>query len=195
MHPPHLVVIAGPNGSGKSTSAPALLRDTLEVVDYVNADGIAQGLSAFRPDRAAMPAGRFALQHLHHLATQRLNFAFESTLSGRSLAGFVHKLKSQGYVFHLTFLWLPDPDMAVARVAERVRSGGHNVPRHVVRRRYTRGIQNLFEIYRPLADHWHIYDNSARSGPQLIATGQCQKVTRVEDHATWERITKGFLSG
>jgi len=184
---PHLIVIGGPNGAGKSTAAPSLLRDTLQVVDYVNADAIAQGLSAFRPERAAMPAGRFALQHLRHLAEQRLNFAFESTLAGRSLATFIGEAKARGYVFHLAFLWLPDAAMAVARVHERVRVGGHDVPETTIRRRYTRGLENFFRIYQTLADHWRLYDNS-QSGPRLVAMGSHRNIMQIHDAKTWGQV-------
>lgn len=190
MLPAHMIVIAGPNGAGKSTSAPALLRDTLAIVDYVNADAIAHGLSAFRPERAAVPAGRVALERLRHLAHQRTNFAFESTLAGRTLAGLVTELKSQGYVFHLEFLWLQDPDLAVARVQERVRAGGHDVSEPVVRRRYERGLTNFFHLYRPLADDWRVYDNSGRSGPQLVATGTGRVTSCEYDSLTWQHIVE-----
>ncbi len=65
---PDVVVIAGPNGAGKSTLAPALLRDTLHIVEYVNADTIAEGLSAFAPEDASFEAGRIMLGRLHELA-------------------------------------------------------------------------------------------------------------------------------
>lgn len=82
---PHVIVLAGPNGAGKSTTAPALLRDVLGITELVNADLIAQGLSAFGPERAALAAGRIMLGRLQELARRRASFAFETTLAGRSL--------------------------------------------------------------------------------------------------------------
>ena len=148
---PNVVVIAGPNGSGKSTTAPKLLRDTLKVEEFINADVIASGLSAFAPDRVAFPAGRIMLQRMKALAELRENFALESTLSSRSLAPWLLKLRTNGYVVHLIFLWLVDANLAVKRVTERVKTGGHGIPEEIVRRRYSRSIGNFFNIYRPIA--------------------------------------------
>lgn len=140
---PNLVVIAGPNGSGKSTTAPRLLRDTLKVDDFINADAIAGGLSAFAPERVAFPAGRIMLRRMHELAAAGADFALESTLSSRSLAPWIVRLKARNYVFHLIYLWLSSADLAVQRVAERVRQGGHDVPAATVRRRYSRSLGNF----------------------------------------------------
>lgn len=147
---PNLILIAGPNGAGKSTAAPILLRDFLGVVEFVNADAIAVGLSSFQPERVAIHAGRIMLKRLYELAGRQANFAFESTLASRSFAPWINELKqNSGYSFYLIFLWLPSPDMAIARVKERVRAGGHSVSEDVVRRRYSGGLRNFFGLYRP----------------------------------------------
>jgi len=112
-----------------------LLNGTLGVTEFVNADVIAQGLSAFQPERAAFHAGRVMLKRLHYLAKERVDFAFETTLASSSFAPWIAKLKQSGYTFHLVFLWLPSADFAVARVAERVRMGGHDVPEETIRKR------------------------------------------------------------
>src|SRR5207245_5581410 len=121
---PSIVILAGPNGAGKSTVAPALLRGALAVNEFVNADVIASGLSAFDPDSAAIAAGRVMLARIRELASQRVNFAFETTLASRSFAPWLRQLVTSGYSAHLVFLWLPSADFAVDRVAERVRTGG-----------------------------------------------------------------------
>jgi predicted ABC-type ATPase len=146
---PNLVVLAGPNGAGKSTTAEQLLVGALQVMEFVNADTIARGLSAFKPETAAVEAGRIMLNRLRYLATQRADFAFETTLSSRSFAPWVADLRAKGYAFHLFFPWLPTPDAAIARVAQRVRAGGHDVPTETVRRRYHRRLSNFFRLYRP----------------------------------------------
>jgi predicted ABC-type ATPase len=143
---PHVVVLAGPNGAGKSTAAPALLAGTLGLTDFVNADVIARGLSAFRPQDAALEAGRIMLERLRSLASLQASFAFETTLASRSFAPWIADLRRQNYVFHLVFLYLPGPEAAIARVAERVRSGGHDVPVETIRRRYTAGLRNFFHL-------------------------------------------------
>jgi predicted ABC-type ATPase len=184
---PHLVVLAGPNGAGKSTAAPALLRGTLGVTEFVNADVIAQGLSAFEPERVAIRAGRVMLARLKQLAAERADFAFETTLASRSFAPWIKQLTSDGYAFHLVFLWLDSPDTALARVAERVRSGGHGIPEEVVRRRFLRGITNFFDLYRPLAKTWRVF-NSSMAPPELIAFGGQGIRESVQDRELWDRI-------
>jgi predicted ABC-type ATPase len=124
---PKVVVIAGPNGAGKSTTAPAILRDALKVHEFVNADTIAAGLSAFSPESVALAAGRIMLDRVHELARDRRDFAFETTLASRTFASWLRDLQTNGYKFHLVYLCLPTVELAVARVAERVRRGGHGV--------------------------------------------------------------------
>src|ERR1700691_1481087 len=119
--PLKVVVLAGPNGAGKSTSAARLLRGALKVDEFVNADTIAQGLSAFAQDRVAFQAGRIMLRRLKELAGARASFGFETTLASRSYAPWLAELKADAYRVHVVFLWLPNSDEAVARVAERVR--------------------------------------------------------------------------
>lgn len=187
---PHIIVIAGPNGAGKSTTAPALLKGTLGVTEFVNADIIAQGLSAFKPEGASFRAGRVMLERIHYLANERVDFAFETTLASRSFASWLANLKKTGYIFHLVFLWLPSQEFAIARVAERVRMGGHNVPEEIIRRRYAKGISNFFRLYRPLADTWRLYNNSDPSGPRLVSSGEANAEEKVFEQEIW-RIIKG----
>jgi predicted ABC-type ATPase len=148
------------NGAGKSTLAPALLRDTLGILEYVNADTIAEGLSAFAPEDASFDAGRVMIGRLRELADEGKDFAFETTLASRFYAGWLKELQQKGYCVHLTFLWLEDVDLALERVRARVLSGGHDIPAATLRRRYGRGLKNLFELYMPRVDSWRIYDAS-----------------------------------
>ncbi|XWK86374.1 MAG: zeta toxin family protein [Phormidium sp.] len=111
---PNLIVIAGPNGAGKSTVAPALLQGILRVNEFVNADAIAQGLSAFAPERVAFQAGRIMLERLQQLANQQVNFAFETTLASRTFAPWIANLQQTGYLFNLIFMWLPSAEIAIA---------------------------------------------------------------------------------
>ena len=144
---PNVIVIAGPNGAGKSTFAPALLRDTLKIPEYVNADTIAEGLSAFAPEDASFDAGRVMLGRLDDLAEDHKDFAFETTLASRFYAGWLSKLKVQGYRVSLSFLWLRTVDMAIERVAERVRVGGHSIAEETIRRRYHAGLRACSELW------------------------------------------------
>jgi predicted ABC-type ATPase len=188
---PSIVVLSGPNGAGKSTLAPVLLRETLTVLDYINADTIAQGLSAFAPERQAFSAGRIMLRRLHGLAERRQSFAFESTLATRSYAPWLGRLVETGYEVSIVFLWLQAEDLAVARVGERVRTGGHDVPEDVIRRRYRRGIYNFRHSYSPLARHWSVFDNSGLGSPGLVARGVRDRVLEVRDGQLWTRFWEG----
>ena len=182
--PPLVVVLAGPNGAGKSTASARLLRGALTVEEFVNADVIAQGLSAYRPEDVAFQAGRVMLQRLRYLAAHGRDFAFETTLSGRGHARWLRSLGTR-YRRHLTFLALPDVELAIARVADRVRQGGHHIPDDVVWRRYHSGIRNFFGPYQEVVDTWQVVDNSEVSGPRLVAMRAEGEEVEVFDEIVW----------
>ena len=165
---PTVYVIAGPNGAGKTTFAMKFLPRISEA-NFINADLIAAGVSPLKPASVAAAAGRIFLARIRELTSQRVDFAFETTLSGRSYVNLLSDLRSAGYHIHLFFLWLPSLDLAVKRVADRVRKGGHDIPAEIVGRRFKRGIHNLFNLYRGLCDLIVIYDNSTAE-PRLVAT-------------------------
>ena len=183
---PQVVIIGGPNGAGKSTLAPVLLRDTFGLLEFVNADTISAGLSAFNTEAVALDAGRVMLTRLRELAAHKQSFAFESTLATRSYAPWISRLAQEGYEFHLLFLWLKNVELAIQRVAERVRSGGHSVSDDIIRRRYRRGLENLSQLYLPIADSWVVYDNSSAGYPLLIATGERARASTVICHDVWQ---------
>jgi predicted ABC-type ATPase len=157
---------------------------------FVNADVIAQGLAAFSPESAAIVAGRIMLRRLHELARAREDFAFESTLAGRSAYRLLTGLVGVGYDVHIFYLWLPSPDLAVARVRRRVEAGGHDVPEPVIRRRFWKSVVNFDRLYRPVATTWRLYDGSALDGRPLIAHGTGDGVPVVLDEAKWLEIRK-----
>ena len=109
----NVVLLAGANGAGKSTAGPSILNDSLGITEFVNADTIAAGLSAFDPQASAIAAGRIMLHRLEALASQRRDFAFETTLAGRSLARWIERLSNRGYRSHVFFLWLPSEELAI----------------------------------------------------------------------------------
>jgi len=185
---PNVVVLAGPNGAGKSTAAPLLLKGLLDIYDFVNADVIAQGLSGFAPEAAALEAGAIMLQRIKALAESRRSFAFETTLASRSYAPWLRQLLAVGYHVRLVFLWLPEADLAVERVAQRVRLGGHSVPETTIRRRYQAGLRNFFRLYQPLVTTWRFYDNSAAAIPQLVAAGRGSQGIRIADRMAWKQV-------
>jgi predicted ABC-type ATPase len=187
---PLVVVIAGPNGAGKTTTAPLLLQQALAVNEFVNADAIALGLSAFRPEAAAFAAGRAMLARLKVLASSRVDFAFETTLASRTFAPWLRVLRDQGCHVHIAFLALPDADLAVARVQERVRAGGHDVAEPVIRRRFRSGLANFFELYAPTASSWQVLENARRSGPVLVARGRLGSALSIRDQAAWDNLVE-----
>jgi predicted ABC-type ATPase len=191
---PSIVVLAGPNGAGKTTAAPFLLRDALAVREYVNADPIAQGLSAFSPDSVALTAGRLMLARLEELTRLRVDFGFETTLASRSFAPWLRARRDEGFRVHLVFLWLPSPELALSRVAERVARGGHSVPEDVVRRRYAGGLRNFFMLYQAVATTWRVFDSSSRGNPVLVARGSGER-SRVYQADLWTAIVRQWGTG
>ena len=169
-HTKRIVIIAGPNGAGKTTFAREFLPTDAELPNFVNADLIAAGLSPFAPDLAAFKAGRLMLETIADYARRGESFSFETTLSGLTYAQMIPAWRADGYAVKLVFLSLPDEEMAVERVAIRVRQGGHNVPVDVIRRRFAHGISN-FGRYKLLVDSWQLYDNS-ETPAVLIEEGQ-----------------------
>jgi predicted ABC-type ATPase len=170
MQPKKIVIIAGPNGAGKTTFAREFLPYEGGRPVFINADLIAAGLSPFNPDAAAFRAGRLMLEEIDRHATEGRNFAFETTLSGHTYATRISRWRAAGYKVKLIFLALRTTDEAIARVALRVRQGGHDVPLEVIRRRFASGMRNFLEVYRYRVDYWQWFDNSGRT-PQLLEEG------------------------
>lgn len=168
MKKPILFIIAGPNGSGKTTFAREFLPKYAKCNNFINADLIAQGLSPFAPHTAAIHAGRLVLKQIQDFSVKKVDFGFETTLSGKTYLSLIRDLQKNGYFVRLFFLWVPDPNLSLARIHERVALGGHNVPKADVLRRFERSISNFLNVYEPALDAWDLFDNSA-SHPRLIA--------------------------
>ncbi len=164
---PNLFVIAGPNGAGKTTYARRFLLEEVRTREFVNADMIAAGLSPFAAATAAFEAGRIMLKRLRELAARGEDFAFETTLSGRGYAPLLKEMRAAGYYVRLDFLWIPDLDTTRKRVRQRVVKGGHDIPDDVQQRRFHLGVRNLATLYRPLLNHWRLYDNT-KPHPHLV---------------------------
>ena len=165
-----IVIISGPNGAGKTTFAREFLPAEAGCPIFVNADLIAAGLSPFQPEAAAFRAGRLMLKEIAYHASEGHNFAFETTLSGMTYAQMIPAWRSGGYLVKLLFLSLASPEESIARVAMRVRQGGHDVAPDLVRRRFASGLRNFYEVYRNRVDYWQLFDNSGPV-PQLLEEG------------------------
>ncbi|WP_374326583.1 zeta toxin family protein [Azonexus sp.] len=166
-----IIVIAGPNGAGKTTFARAFLPKEADCPRFINADLIAAGLSPFAPEAEAVKAGRLMLREIGICVERGESFSFETTLSGVAYAKHIETWRAAGYHVSLFFLALPSPEMAIARVAERVRQGGHDIPEPVIRRRFEAGRRNFDERYRWAVDAWALYDNAGEE-PILIEWGE-----------------------
>ena len=162
-----VIIIAGPNGAGKTTFAREFLPNEAGCPVFVNADLIAAGLAPFAPESAAIQAGRLMLQELRRHFAARESFAFETTLSGRGYLRLIDQWQAAGYRVKLIFLQLDSAEEAIARVAQRVKQGGHDIPEPVIRRRYVAGRQYLNKLYAPKVDAWALYDN-AGTAPVLL---------------------------
>jgi predicted ABC-type ATPase len=166
-----IIIIAGPNGAGKTTFARSFLTAEAQLPRFINADLIAAGLAPFAPETAALKAGRLMLQEIEQCARRGESFAFETTLSGLGYLRRIAGWRAQGYRVSLFFLTLPNVETAIARVAERVRQGGHDIPEPVIRRRYTAGKRNFERAYRATVDDWALYDNTG-AAPALLEWGE-----------------------
>jgi hypothetical protein len=132
------------------------------------------------------------LKRLHELGAADKDFAFETTLASRTFAPWLASLREKrNYRFHLCYLWLPDADFAVSRVAGRIRAGGHAVPAADIRRRFSRGLSNFLTLYAPIADSWEMHDN-AFPPAKLIAACERRGPIRFGDRKLWESIHDGM---
>lgn len=158
---PRFFIISGCNGAGKTTASYTLLPQLLNLHTFVNADEIADELSPQDPERESLRAFRLMLERMDQLIARGEDFAVETTLATKSLAGIIENAQQLGYKVGLLYFWLKSPELAVKRVAIRVASGGHNIPENTIVRRYWQGMQNLRDIYLPRCDSWVLIDNSA----------------------------------
>ena len=185
-----LFIIAGPNGAGKTTASYTILPEIFHIQEFVNADEIAKGLSPFNPDAAGLKAGRIMLNRINELLNKDLSFAFETTLSTKSYVGFVKKAQKQGYEVVLLFLALDSIELAQKRVEVRVKEGGHNIPKDVIDRRYTKGLSNLFNLYIPIVDKWILLNNSGETF-NVIAEGSQEELI-IKNQDTWSVLKNKY---
>ena len=184
---PVIYVIGGPNGAGKTTFAREFL-PTANVVEFLNADLLAAGLSPLQPTAMAVRSARLLLARWRELLVLRRDFAFESTLSGRTYARMLHAARAAGYEVRLCYLWLPTVTMSLSRVRQRVRKGGHDVAEPDLRRRFLPSLRNFFSLYLPLADEALLF-NAAGSPPKLIACWHGRTASIIEPDL-YDRIQK-----
>ena len=176
---PTIYVIAGCNGAGKTTFAKQFLPHEVKCLNFLNADLIAQGLSPLDTSAAALKAGRLLLAEFRSFVAQRKTFAFESTLSGLTYVSLLKQARHDGFQIRVHYLWLPNSTVAIARVRDRVKQGGHDVPVADIRRRFGRSLKNFVHSYAPLADRWAVWDNQT-SPPRLMVKSETCSPARLK---------------
>jgi predicted ABC-type ATPase len=160
MNQKKIIIIAGPNGAGKSTFAREFLPNEAACPAFINADLIAQGLSPFQPELAALRAGKIMQEEMDSQVERGGSFSFESTLSRQAYVPMIQSWQEQGYKVKIIYLHLASADQAIARISARVQQGGLYVPDEVVRRRFDDGFKNFMNVYRHQVDFWRWFDNS-----------------------------------
>ena len=183
---PKLYIISGCNGSGKTTASYTVLPEMLGCSQFVNSDEFAKSFSPFDPSAASIAAGRFMLLKIRYLLGRNEDFCIETTLATRSLMRTLEEAKARGYTVTLLYFWLSSPEIAIKRVRARVEAGGHNIPEHVIRRRYDMGLSYFFSDYLPVSDRWLLIDNSDMKH-RIVARGDHDHIT-VIDSKTYEQI-------
>lgn len=185
-----LYIIAGCNGAGKTTASYTILPEILDCKEFVNADEIAKGISPFQPEKAGIEAGRFMLKRIKKLLESGENFAFETTLSTRSYVQFVERAKELNYQVTCLFFWLDSDDLAVSRVARRVKEGGHHIPEDAIRRRYKSGLENFFHLFLPKVDNWLFVNNSGDTY-EIVAEGGINDIT-INNKELWDGLKQRY---
>ena len=176
---PDVYMIAGINGAGKTNASMILLPHYLQVIHFLNADEIAKGLSPFKPEHASLEAGRLMLEQIDKMINHKKNFAFETTGAGLSHIKTLEKCKKAGYQVHLIYLYISSVDIAIQRVENRVKQGGHNIAISDIQRRYPKGLKRFFNNYLPLADTIKIIDNNL---------GELELIASKEQDLEWNII-------
>ncbi|MGO8677383.1 MAG: zeta toxin family protein [Limisphaerales bacterium] len=189
---PNCYIIAGSNGSGKTTFATEFLPLYANCRSFINPDLLARAYSPFDPDAGMLRAGRAVLEGIGEFTNARRDFAFETTLSGRTYLPLLRRVKRAGFRLHMFYLWIPSPDLALLRIRYRVQGGGHNVPDADVRRRFGRTLGNLFKLYRPLLDTLHFVDNSSEV-PRLVFKDEAGQTT-IYDALLFEELRRQYAA-
>lgn len=189
---PTCTIIAGPNGAGKTTFALEYLPEVAKCSRFINADLIAAGLSPLAPERELIAASRIFLNEIEEAIQRREDFAFETTLAGRSYLRLIKRMKAEGWQVELVYLALPSVQMSKQRVAERVKHGGHNIPVKDIERRFSRSLKNLLEAFSGVVDNCICYMNK-NDQPEPVFEQRGDERS-VHNSAYYQQLLKGAES-
>jgi predicted ABC-type ATPase len=190
-----LQVVGGPDGSGKTTFAESYLKSIPDHPLFLNPDLIASGFSFVDFERASFQAGRILIHEVKSRLAAGESISFESTLSGKTWFPILSRAKSDGYKIELYFVMLKNMKKNLERIRSRVETGGHNIPKSSVIRRHPRVFDNFWNLYRPLADNWFIFDNSG-DRPILVLDKEAHtKLSLVQKSKFQEEFLKGRING
>ena len=177
---PRIYVLAGTNGAGKSSIAGAMLRQ--QGGEYFNPDEAARRIRSANPGIAQVEANAAAWQQgrrlLERAIAERLDFAFETTLGGNTIAALLEKALASGIEVRVWYVGLRSPELHIARVRARVARGGHDIPEATIRDRYDRGRLNLIRLM-PRLTELRVYDNSEEADPHTGAAPEPMLVLHV----------------
>jgi len=175
-----LLVISGANGSGKTTFAEKYADKYLQSKEFITTDLIAKGISPLNYKNVFVEAGKLAFKRINYLLLKKADFSFETTLSGKGYLKLFKNIKNVGYKINIVYLYIPDVNFAIKRVAERVKHGGHSVDDTDIKRRFYRSVYNLFNLYWDILDDIEIIDNSNIT-PQIIAIRRNGRLSIFDD--------------
>ena len=181
---PRIYVLAGTNGAGKSSIAGAML--LRQRVEYFNPDEAARrilaanpGISQTQANSAAWHEGRRLLERA---IAERLDFAFETTLGGRTITDLLERAASRGFEVRIWYVGLNGPELHIARVRARVAKGGHDIPEPRIRERYDASRLNLIRLLPSLSELL-VYDNSKEAHPDAGVAPEPRRVLHVRHGA------------
>lgn len=163
----NLYIIAGCNGAGKTTAFRMMLSSQLDNPDFINPDIIAKRIDADHQWEVRMSAGREALRLIKTKIENGNSFCIETTLTSRYYTTVIKDAHIKGYKVHLYYFWLESAEASYRRVLQRSKEGvydknvdNHMIPEDIIRRRYPKSVDNLFNLFIPIVDTWHVYDNN-----------------------------------
>ena len=178
-----MYIVAGCNGAGKTTAFKQSLHEILGAPSFINPDAIAAGLKYSSIQLAQRIAARITLEQIHAFLSGDESFCVETTLASRIYQSHIREAHKNGFKVALFYYWLNSPDLAVARVGQRVSEGGHDIPEETIRKRYLKSVKYLSQLYLPKVDYWKIVDNSGFQPKEIAASA-----TVVKDRALFNQV-------